>query len=139
MRFNKILCIDDDTTIHFLNRIHIEDLDLSSNYIELLNGDEGIAYFEALTNKNDSEIEVPELLLLDINMPVMDGWEFLQKLNDNYAQLATKIKIYIITSSLKPSDKELAKVTKNVSGFFEKPLDEEQFKEIIKDFERDAK
>ena len=84
------------------------------------NGAEGIEAIKA--GKGD-------VLLLDLNMPVMDGWTFLQELEEKGA--AVTFPIYIVSSSIDPSDINRANDHTHVMGFIEKPLDENKVKALI--------
>ncbi|WP_055448646.1 response regulator [Lacinutrix mariniflava] len=69
----------------------------------------------------------PDLILLDLNMPEIDGWEFIKRLNT----ITHKSKIVIVTSSTSIMDKQMAKKEKNVIDFYSKPLNLKSMKEIF--------
>jgi CheY-like chemotaxis protein len=74
--------------------------------------------------------EVPELMLLDLNMPMMNGWEFLEALRPHAPALAGRCHIYLLTSSLALSDTVRAKDFPLVRGIIHKPLDEDEVRGI---------
>jgi CheY-like chemotaxis protein len=84
------------------------------------NGQRALDQLSWALQHNDAG-EVPDLILLDLNMPMMDGWEFLDAFAD--LPLAKKICVFILTSSIHPDDIDKAKVYKEVQGYFSKPLD----------------
>lgn len=81
----------------------------------------GLQAFNQLTRALRDETSVPDLILLDLNMPLMDGWEFL----DAIANLAItqQVCVFILTSSINPDDIEKSKYYSKVKGYFSKPLD----------------
>ena len=119
-----ILSIEDDSVTQMLNKIELEEAQFCERLDEAWNGEVAIKYFEALSKLEDGVLKAPEIILLDLNMPIMDGWEFLEIFQIRFPEFAEKAKIFILSSSINPSDKERAKSEKLISGFLSKPLDE---------------
>ena len=119
-----LMSIEDDSVTQMLNRLELEDAKFCENIEEAWNGEVALKYFEALNKEIDGILRVPEIILLDLNMPVMDGWEFLDLFQKQYPQFIEKTKIFILSSSINPSDREKAKEEKIIEGFLSKPLDE---------------
>ncbi|GAB3170503.1 hypothetical protein GCM10027291_22230 [Telluribacter humicola] len=84
------------------------------------NGQEGVDYFEQLANNEDSV--VPDLIFLDINMPIMNGWDFLDEYSARFEYLFPDTKICMLTSSVDPMDKLQAFYYSSVITFISKPL-----------------
>jgi CheY-like chemotaxis protein len=115
MKF-KVLIIDDDEIILVLHKVRVRKLGLDEDPACLVNGIEALEYI-----KKHDDPTMHFLLLLDINMPKMNGWELLQAINQFPHQ--SKISVALVTSSVDKHDKELAQAEKLVFGFFEKPLE----------------
>lgn len=77
-----------------------------------------------------SDVFLPDVILLDINMPLMDGWQFIEKLRSTISNIPEKTKIYIVSSSIAYSDKERAERIPEITGFLSKPLTVQMLKEI---------
>ena len=85
---------------------------------------------EALEDLKSPDKLLPELILLDINMPHMDGWQFLDSLIKHRPDFDKETTVYIVTSSIAHSDRTKALSYKQVSGFLSKPLSVEKLKAI---------
>lgn len=116
---NKVLLVEDDETTIFLSKIALRSAGID-NIDEALNGKEACDLIE----KN-----CPDVILLDINMPVMNGWEFLDE--KKARAFCKKVKIAILTSSTRPDDKKKAENYPCVIAYFEKPLTKEKIEEIM--------
>ncbi len=124
-QLNTILLIDDNQADNYYHRIIIEGMHITNNIAIALNGLEALTYL-----KKEGQVP-PELILLDINMPKMNGWEFLEEYKQLDAKHKAKITIIMVTTSANPEDKKRAAATAEVNGFTTKPLTEELMKEIL--------
>jgi CheY-like chemotaxis protein len=78
--------------------------------------------------------KLPDIVLLDLHMPLVDGWEFLEALNGLYKSLSKSITVYVITSSIREADKDNAKRFHFVKEFVSKPLSTAKLTEILENF-----
>ena len=79
-----VLCVDDDPITLMLCKKVIMKSNFSKNIYSAINGEDALKFFDNLINKQDSEIkDFPQLIFLDLNMPVMNGWEFLSVFSKN--------------------------------------------------------
>ena len=122
----KVLTVEDDEVTRLLNRLELEDASFCEEIIEASNGMNALNLFDEIALQDDSIEQIPEIILLDLNMPVMGGWQFLEAFQIKYPDLIAQTKIFILSSSINPADKERAESEQYVSGFLSKPLDEEQ-------------
>jgi len=127
-KLKTILLVDDDEATNFIHQMVIKQMGCTENIVVRENGVEALEY---LTASIDGNYPQPDLILLDINMPRMDGWEFLEeykKLDDD--QLAKTV-IVMLTTSLNPDDKDKANIIPVITGFMSKPLTTEMLEEIL--------
>jgi CheY-like chemotaxis protein len=127
----KVLCVDDDTISLTISQLLLKRTGFASEVDTAIDGSEALEYFENLfTNDSDPVGNAPELILLDINMPVMNGWEFLQEYNPRYAAKLVNTHIIILSSTIDPEDFALAKQYPVVMQFISKPLSIENLEEL---------
>ncbi|QMU27827.1 response regulator [Adhaeribacter radiodurans] len=126
---NKIACtllVDDDETANYLNELLFTRLSLTDKLLISRNGAEALK----VISENCPGQSCPTLILLDINMPIMDGFEFLaayQELNFDQKQ---SVVIIMLTTSLNPRDMDKVKKA-NIAGIINKPLTKKALLEIV--------
>ena len=128
----KVICIDDDPIALLLSKLVISKANFASEVVTLPNGLDGICYLEKEeVIVNYSSAAEPLLILLDLNMPVMDGWEFLEQFSARLAGYYVGTKIILLSSSIDPSDIQKSKQFDMVVDFFPKPLTKEILQTIL--------
>ena len=124
-KLNCILLVDDNHADNHFHRIIIKGMNIAEHIEVALNGMEAINF---LNKENQTP---PELIFLDINMPKMNGWEFLDAYKNLDAKQKSKVIIMMLTTSSNPLDVERAKQIEEVTGYEVKPLTEEMLNEIL--------
>jgi len=116
-----ILLIDDDFTTNYLHKkiISKSEIDLPIEVVN--NGKEGIDKLLAL-NETINNKDTLVLIFLDINMPIMDGWGFLEIFNEIKSTLNFSTNLFIVSSSINPDDENRAKSNPTVLDYLPKPL-----------------
>lgn len=119
-----ILCVDDDPITLMLCKKVITKSNFSKNIDTAINGEDALKYFDALIVENNSKKNnYPQLIFLDLNMPVMNGWEFLEIFSKNqYAEYFSEIKVVVLSSTIDPKDIEKSKEYPMVIDFLSKPI-----------------
>ena len=115
--YKKIIFIDDDTEMMRIYNSILEQKKLSDYLIHFENAQQGIEYLKRINNKED----LPDYILLDLYMPVMDGFKFLQYF-DELKKLKESIEVFVCTSSQKQDDRNKVMKYPFVSAYLEKPL-----------------
>lgn len=115
-----ILCVDDDPITLMLCKKVIVKASFSNTIITAKNGEEALEYFNSILKKEQNKL--PELIFLDLNMPVMDGWEFLDSFStDKYSEV-NSTNVIILSSTIDPEDLEKSKKYPMVIDFLSKPI-----------------
>jgi CheY-like chemotaxis protein len=114
MKF-EVCIVDDDKIITLVHKKMVLKSNFHADPLSFLNGKDALDYI-----LNNNSIEKTYCILLDINMPLMNGWEFLDAINQH--KIAARILVFMITSSIDNADKEKAKAYPLVIDFLEKPI-----------------
>ena len=123
------MLVDDDQNDNFFHEREIKKINPLITVIEKTTGLDGLEYLKS--NKKNKEV-VPDLIFLDINMPVLDGWDFLEKYNQLDKELQDLVVIIMLSTSGYPEDIERAMSYSCVSDYIIKPLTKEKLENIIK-------
>src|SRR3954454_17966921 len=125
-----ILCfVDNDEVYLFLIRKMIEKKYTTDKLLEFYNGLEAIEFIKE--NIEDTHL-LPDIIFLDINMPVMDGWEFIESFKRIKNEIRKPVTIYMVSSSVDDADIDRAKNIKEISEFICKPMTIEKVNDIFR-------
>ncbi len=123
-KINLLVIDDDDINIFIINKI-VEKTGYNVKMVSKANGLLAIDYLKATLAQED----FPNLILIDINMPILNGWEFLEAYEE--LRVEKNIDMYMLSSSVYENDIEKAKTYTKVKGFISKPLSIERLIELF--------
>lgn len=126
-----IWIVDDDKLYQFTMQKTVEKTYLVDKFAAFLDGKEA---FDALTTRQHDSNQIPDMIFLDINMPVMDGWEFLDKYLQMKPSLPKESIIYVVSSSIDTSDKAKARNIEGIADILVKPISKERFVELFQKY-----
>jgi len=130
-----IMLIDDDEATNFIHRsvirrenldVHVQVAYTAEDALNYLTGSE--KYFPGL------DLPQPGIIFLDLNMPGMNGWEFLEEYRRLPEMVKRRIALLMLTTSLNPDDEERANTIPELNGFIQKPLTSEKLHDIIEQY-----
>ena len=130
-KLSNLTIVDDDPMSSFYIK-RLAELGEVANIITIYNNAQGA--LDYLLNYKKSDQNLPDIILLDIYMPGIDGWGFLLEFNKLKDKLEKKIEIYIISSSNHPQDINRANAIPDVMDYFQKPVTMELLKEITENY-----
>ena len=128
-----MLLVDDNESDNFIHKRVIEKSGITNNIAIALNGREALDFLTAKIQNGQQEdtYSQPELIFLDINMPIMDGWEFLEEYHKLEVSQKGKVVFIMLTTSLNPSDRVKAEALLENGCFYFKPLTLEMINKIM--------
>ena len=125
----QLTLVDDDEVFVFLTTRMLEKYQLVDLIKIFDNGYDALVFIK----ENLGNIEaLPDIILLDLSMPIMDGWQFLDEFVKINPKIGKKITVFICSSSISPDDVARAKAINAVSDFIIKPMTKEKLIEMIK-------
>ena len=125
---NLVMMIDDDIMTTFINKRILKIIGYTGRTITFQNGLEALRYMEnAVSNKE----EIPDMILVDINMPKMNGWEFLDAFSKLH-NINKTISVVMLTNSVNKEDTIRSSQYEVVDHLLNKPLSEFEFKKLLK-------
>jgi CheY-like chemotaxis protein len=126
----SVSLIDDDRIYQFTAKKILESTGLTKDIHAFYNGQEAVEY---LTQHSKESTVLPDIIFLDINMPVMDGWQFLESFQELHSSLAKNIIIYMVSSSVDGNDIRRSKEYKDVTEYIIKPITRDRFEQLLQE------
>lgn len=127
-KLNCILLIDDDEIANYISASVVRRVDCAESVVTVQSGQAALDY---LTTEVGGTFPQPDLIFLDINMPGMNGWQFLEHYQKLKKSQQGKVIVVMLTSSVNPDDLEKARSIHEISEFKTKPMTEDMLKEIL--------
>lgn len=133
MKKTDIACvIDDDKMFTYILSKQMKEIDFCKNLLVFHNGLEALHYIRPAL---ESAERIPDIILLDLNMPVMDGWQFLDEFSK--MKFPKKVTLYIVSSSIDKADHQKALSYEAVSHFYVKPISRGNLIEMLQEIQSD--
>lgn len=127
-RLDLIFIVDDDPIHQQVAQIMIKRQGISKAMMAFSDAREVLEYLQEHRHNNSL---LPDVILLDLNMPVMDGWDFLERYAGFYKDLSKSINIFVLTSSIDEKDRERVKAYPYVKGYLTKPLSKDVILQLV--------
>ncbi|OHX67056.1 response regulator [Flammeovirga pacifica] len=127
-QLNHILLIDDSESINFYNQLIIEEANVTEKCTFLLSAEKGLEY---LQEYDKEKYPLPNIIFLDINMPKMNGWEFIEEFDELDKSITGNIALFMLTTSTNEDDIDKSKSYKTVKDYLTKPLKVEELNRAI--------
>ncbi|MEZ4827525.1 MAG: response regulator [Bacteroidia bacterium] len=117
--YKSVMLVDDNEIDNIINEKIIEANSFADNILVFQTGQDALDYLAA---NQDNEDQLPEIVFLDINMPIMDGFQFLEDFEKFSEKVLEKCKIIMLSSSISPKDIDRAASSRFVKKYLNKPL-----------------
>jgi CheY-like chemotaxis protein len=128
-KVSKVMLVDDDYFTNFLNKSLLDRLGFAEEVVEKSMASDALEYLQGELQSG----KIPDLIFLDINMPAMDGWGFIERYSE-FDFGANRPIVIMLTSSIDPRDENRAAEIKEINAFRSKPLSPEMLQEITRTY-----
>ncbi len=130
-KYRYVMLLDDNDLDNFINQKMIEANHFSDNIYVSTSSKSALEFFSNLLVLNaGSDEKFPEVIFVDINMPLIDGFQFITQLKENFSEKVKNLKFVILTSSINSSDKQKAHDLSSDITFLNKPLTKEMLDQL---------
>ncbi len=135
--FNQILCVDDDPITLVILKMTMQKCQFTQSVLTAADGVEAVNLYETLQQRISLEptLVAPEIIFLDLNMPVMGGWSFLEIFNERFQATFPNTKVIILSSSIDPEDIRKVQNFGIVKEFVSKPMTIDTLNRLKAEFE----
>ena len=127
-KFKSVLLVDDDPTINFVHKLFLTEWEVTDQIFTAANGQEALDFLE---QNEDFAQEPPSMILLDINMPVMNGFEFLEAYEELPKSKKASVVMAMLTTSLHERDRAKAAKFISLDSYMSKPLEKDQLMSLM--------
>ncbi len=127
-RVKQLALVDDDDVFVYLTKKTIQKTNRVDSIKVFENGLDALNFLKEHSGEVD---ELPDIIFLDLSMPIMDGWQFLAEFEKINPKMGKEIHIYICSSSISPEDLAMSKSFREVSDFIIKPIYKEKLIDLI--------
>jgi two-component system, chemotaxis family, chemotaxis protein CheY len=128
-----VMNIDDDLMAQMINEIIMSDESFCNQIVNIEDGKLALEYFEKQSKLPEEKQKIPELVFLDINMPIYDGWDFLNHYDRDFKVFHNRTKIIVLTSALEPETEIKAESHPLIFKYFTKPLEPKHIAQLKED------
>lgn len=129
-----IALVDDDKVFQLIASRSIRAGNFQGRILQFNNGGEALEHLEQNAANHD---ELPDVIFLDINMPVIDGWAFLEDYMLLKSRLKKTIRVYMVSSSVDPRDIARAQSFEDIREYVSKPISQQKFAELLAFYEEE--
>lgn len=126
---HTVCLIDDDKIYQFTAKKMLEATGMTKDIRSFYDGSEAIAFFSGENSKDPANL--PDVIFLDINMPIMNGWEFLEEYEKIRNQFPKSMALYVVSSSVDDADIRRSRQYNSVTDYIVKPITRMRYQELL--------